>query len=58
VIAGQQRAKASGVHIGRPTKMNDGIKSAIQAMHENGMSIRQIAKSCKVGIGTVYSVVK
>ena len=54
VIAGQQRAKASGVHIGRPTKMNDGMRSAIQAMHQNGMSIRQIAKSCKVGIGTVY----
>ena len=56
VIAGQQRAKASGTHIGRPTKMNDGMRSAIQAMHQNGMSIRQIAKSCKVGIGTVYSV--
>ena len=57
VIAGQQRAKASGVHIGRPTKMNDGMKSAIKVMHQNGMSIRQIAKSCKVGIGTVYSVI-
>ena len=57
VIAGQQRAKASGVHIGRPTKMNDGMRSDIKAMHENGMSIRQIAKSCKVGIGTVYSVI-
>lgn len=57
VIAGQQRAKASGVHIGRPTKMNDGMRSAIKAMHENGMSIRQIAKSCKVGIGTVYSAI-
>ena len=57
VIAGQQRAKASGTHIGRPTKMNDGMRSAIKAMHENGMSIRQIAKSCKVGIGTVYSVI-
>ncbi len=56
VIAGQQRAKASGVHIGRPTKMNDGMRSAIKVMHANGMSIRQIAKSCKVGIGTVYSV--
>lgn len=54
VIAGQQRAKASGIHIGRPTKMNDGMRSAIQAMHQNGMSVRQIAKSCKVGIGTVY----
>ena len=57
VIAGQQRAKASGTHIGRPTKMNDGMRSAIKAMHENGMSIRQIAKSCKVGIGTVYSAI-
>jgi len=58
VIAGQQRAKASGVHIGRPTKMNDGMRSAIKAMHENSMSIRQIAKSCKVGIGTVYSAIE
>jgi len=57
VIAGQQRAKASGTHIGRPTKMNEGMRSAIKTMHENGMSIRQIAKSCKVGIGTVYSVI-
>jgi DNA invertase Pin-like site-specific DNA recombinase len=57
VVAGQQRAKAEGTHIGRPTKMNDGMRSAIQAMHQNGMSIRQIAKSCKVGIGTVYSVI-
>ena len=57
VIAGQQRAKASGTHIGRPTKMNDGMRSAIKAMHQNGMSIRQIAKSCKVGIGTVYTAI-
>ena len=57
VIAGQQRAKASGVHIGRPTKMNEGMRSAVKAMYKNGMSIRQIAKSCKVGIGTVYSVI-
>ncbi len=56
VVAGQQRAKASGVHIGRPTKMNDGMRSAIKAMNQNGMSVRQIAKSCKVGVGTVYSV--
>ena len=37
--------------------MNDGMKSAIKAMHQNGMTIRQIAKSCKVGIGTVYSII-
>jgi DNA invertase Pin-like site-specific DNA recombinase len=57
IVAGQQRAKAAGVHIGRPSKMNDGMRSAIQLMHENGMSIRQIAKACQVGVGTVYSVI-
>jgi len=33
------------------------MRSAIKAMHENGMSIRQMAKSCKVGIGTVYTAI-
>ena len=57
VIAGQLRAKAAGVHIGHLTKMNEGVRLAIKALYENGMSIRQIVKSCKVGIGTIYSVI-
>ena len=57
VALGQQRAKTSGVHIGRPTKMNDGMRGAIKAMRDGGMSVRQIAKSCKVGIGTVYTAI-
>jgi len=57
VIAGQNRAKAKGVKIGRPSKMNSGLKSAIQLLRFNGMGIKQIAKECGVGIGTVYSVI-
>ena len=56
VIAGQNRAKAKGVKMGRPSKMNDGLRSAIQLLRSNGMSIKQIANECGVGIGTVYSV--
>jgi AcrR family transcriptional regulator len=41
----------------RPSKMNDGLKSAIQLLRFNGMGIKQIAKECGVGIGTVYSVI-
>jgi len=37
--------------------MNDGLKSAIQLLRQNGMRIKQIAKECGVGIGTVYSVI-
>ena len=57
VIAGQKRAVANGVKIGRPSKMNDGLKSAIQLLREKGMGIKQIARELKVGIGTVYSVI-
>jgi DNA invertase Pin-like site-specific DNA recombinase len=56
VIAGQKRAVANGVKIGRPSKMNDGMRSAIKLLREKGMSIKQIAKQLQVGIGTVYSV--
>jgi DNA invertase Pin-like site-specific DNA recombinase len=55
VIAGQQRAKASGTHIGRPTKMNDGMRSAIKLLRERSMSIKQISKQLQIGVGTVYS---
>jgi DNA invertase Pin-like site-specific DNA recombinase len=57
VIAGQKRAVANGVKIGRPSKMNDGLRSAIQILREKGMGIKQIARELKVGIGTVYSVI-
>jgi DNA invertase Pin-like site-specific DNA recombinase len=57
VIAGQKRAIANGVKMGRPSKMNDGLRSAIQLLREKGMGIKQIARELKVGIGTVYSVI-
>ena len=57
VIAGQKRAVANGVKMGRPSKMNDGMRSAIKLLREKGMGIKQIARELQVGIGTVYSVI-
>ena len=57
VLAGQQRAKANGVKLGRPTKMNDGMKSAVKLLREKGMGIKQIARELQIGVGTVYSVI-
>ena len=56
ILAGQARAKANGVKFGRPSKMNDGMRSAVKLLREKGMGIKQIAKELKIGIGTVYSV--
>ena len=57
VVAGQQRAKANGVKLGRPSKMNDGMRSAVRLLREKGMGIKQIARELQIGVGTVYSVI-
>lgn len=57
VLAGQQRAKANGVKLGRPSKMTDGMKSAVKLLRQKGMGIKQIARELQVGVGTVYSVI-
>ena len=58
VLTGQQRAKANGVKLGRPSKMNDGMRSAVKLLREKGMGIKQIAKQLQIGVGTVYSVMQ
>ena len=56
VIAGQQRAKSEGKHIGRPTNVNDGIITAVYQLRQNNVSISRIAKDLQIGVGTVYKI--
>ena len=56
VIAGQQRAKAEGKHIGRKTNVNDGIITAVYHMRQNNVPIKRIAKDLQIGVGTVYKI--
>lgn len=56
VLAGQQRAKAEGKHIGRPTNVNDGIITAVYQLRQNNVPIRRIAKDLQIGVGTVYKI--
>jgi len=58
VIAGQNRAKAQGKHIGRPSNLNEGLIQSIKYMRSQGLGIRRIANDLKVGVGTVYRVIE
>jgi DNA invertase Pin-like site-specific DNA recombinase len=58
IMAGQRRARAQGVKIGRPSKMNDAVKTSVKMLRDNGIGIKDIAKRLEIGIGTVYSVLK
>ena len=57
INAGIARAKSQGKKMGRPSKLNVGLRNAVTMLYQKGVSIRDIAKTCTVGIGTVYKVV-
>ena len=54
VCSGLARAKRNGVKLGRPSVMNDSMVSAVRLLKERGMSVRNISKELKCGVGTVY----
>ena len=58
VIAGQQRAKAEGKHIGRKTNLTDGVRTAVYQLRQNNVPIKRIAKDLQIGVGTVYKVLE
>lgn len=55
---GIDRAKSQGRKMGRPTKMNDSLRSAVKLLYTKGASVRTIAKTCSLGIGTTYKVIQ
>jgi len=58
VIAGQERARKQGKHLGRPTNFSKGMNTAIKVMREKGMSIKKIAKELSIGTMKVYKVLE
>jgi DNA invertase Pin-like site-specific DNA recombinase len=57
ICAGLDRAKKKGTKLGRPTVMNDSMRSAVKLLRERGMAIGQIARELQCGVGTIYKVV-
>jgi DNA invertase Pin-like site-specific DNA recombinase len=58
VIAGLERAKSNGVVLGRPTQMNEGMKSAIKILKEKGVGVRETCRQLGIGSATYYKVVR
>ena len=52
------RARRSGVRLGRPSNANPAVRAAIVALHERGVSVRQIARQLKVGNRTIYGALE
>ena len=54
IRAGLARRKSQGKKLGRPSVYHSGMNKAIKELRSGGMSIKKIAKTLEVGIGTVY----
>lgn len=58
INAGIARAKSQGKSCGRPSKINTGLINAVKMLKEKGVSIRDICKTCGIGIGTCYKIIR
>jgi DNA invertase Pin-like site-specific DNA recombinase len=58
INAGIHRAKKQGKHCGRPTKVNNSLISSVKLLRDKGVSIRDIAKTCQIGVGTTYKILQ
>ncbi len=55
---GIARAKSQGKHCGRPSKINSSLIASVKLLREKGVSIRDISKTCSLGVGTVMKVIQ
>ena len=58
IMAGQKRARAQGVKIGRPSKLNDAVRTSVKLLRDGGMGIKEISKRLEIGVGSVYGALQ
>jgi hypothetical protein len=44
--------------MGRPTKVNEFVSGEVENLLESGVPIKTIGKRLKIGIGTIYKIMK
>ena len=57
-MAGQKRARAQGVKIGRPRKLSGAVRNSVKLLRDGGMGIKEISKRIEIGVGSVYGALK
>ena len=55
---GRERAMARGVKFGRPSNFNESVAISVRMLRGKGAGIKEISKSLKIGVGTVYKALR
>jgi DNA invertase Pin-like site-specific DNA recombinase len=56
INAGLARAKAEGRKLGRPSNVNEAVRTSVKLLREKGHSIHNIAKQLHIGVGTTSKI--
>jgi DNA invertase Pin-like site-specific DNA recombinase len=56
IMSGLNRAREQGKKLGRKTKINESLISAVRLLREKEMSIKNISKELNIGVGTIYKI--
>ena len=57
-MAGQKRARVQGVKIGRPSKLNEAVRTSVKMPRDGGMGIKKISTRLEIGVGSVYGALQ
>jgi DNA invertase Pin-like site-specific DNA recombinase len=58
ILSGLARARAQGKKLGRPSNVNDSVRTSVQLLRDKGHSIHSIATQLKIGVGTAHKIVR
>jgi DNA invertase Pin-like site-specific DNA recombinase len=56
IMSGLNRAREQGKKLGRKTKINESLITAVRLLRDKDMSIKNIARELSIGVGTVYKI--
>lgn len=56
IHAGLHRARLEGKRLGRPSNVNDSVKTSVKVLREQGWSLHKIAKELHIGVGTTSKI--
>lgn len=56
--AGIANYRSRGGKWGRPSSINDSVKASVRLLRDKKMSIKEISKNLKIGVGSVYRILQ
>jgi DNA invertase Pin-like site-specific DNA recombinase len=58
IMAGQKRARAQGLKIGRPSRLNESVRTSVKLLRDGGMGAKETSRRLEIGLGSAYGALK